>query len=136
MEKNMQITNVNKRLAACPTMIKHENHVIDKRANISENSNDFLRFLVKNLKIKILHPTRRSMRFLSFKMRNLKELQNDIFNQQSWGFFQSSAFRSTGKEVFYKKVALNNFEKLTGNRLRRTCFFLKYLATFWRTPLL
>ena len=83
MEKNMQITNVNKRLAACPTMIKHENHVIDNRANISENSNDFLRFLVKNLKIKILHPARRSMRLLSFKIRNLKGLQNDIFNQQS-----------------------------------------------------
>ena len=79
----MQITNVNKRLAACPSMIKDENHAIDNRANISENSNDLLRFLVKSLKVKILYPMRRSMRLLSFKMRNLKELQNDIFNQQS-----------------------------------------------------
>ena len=71
------------KVKAFPTKIKHENHTIDNRAKISENSNDFLRSLVKSLKIKFLHPIRRSMRMLLFKMRHLKELQNDIFNQQS-----------------------------------------------------
>ena len=55
-----------------PTMIKHEKHIIDYRAKISENFNEFLHFLVKSLKIKSLHPMRRSMRTLSFKMRSLK----------------------------------------------------------------
>ena len=64
-------------------MIKHENHTIDKIAKISENSNYFLRSLVKSFKIKFLRPMRWSMRMLSSKMRNLKELRNDIFNQQS-----------------------------------------------------
>ena len=79
----MQITNGIKRFTAFPTMIKHEKHVIDNRENIPENSNDFLRVLVKSLKIKFLHPMRRSMRMLSFKMRNIKELKTDIFDQQS-----------------------------------------------------
>ena len=65
----------------------------------------------KRLKIKFLHPIRRSMKMLFFKMRNLKELKNDIFNQQSWGFFQSSVFRSSYPEVLYKKVVFNNLEK-------------------------
>ena len=38
-------------------MIKHEKH-IDNRAKISENSNEFLRLLVKTLKIKFLDPKR------------------------------------------------------------------------------
>ena len=42
---------------------------------------------------------------------NLNRVKNDIFNQQSWVFFQSSAFRSNCSEVFYEKVALNNFKK-------------------------
>ena len=117
--KKIHIANVNKRCTAFPTMIKHENHAIENRANISENSDDFLRFLVKSSKIKILHPIRRSMTMLSFKMRNLKEQQNDIFNQQSWGYFQSSAL-STGKEVFYKKVVFDNFKKLTGKHMWRS----------------
>ena len=50
------------------------------------------------------------MRMLSIKTRNLKKLKNDIFDQQSWGLFQSSAFRSSSPEVFYKKGVLNNFE--------------------------
>ena len=70
-----------------------------------ENSNDFFRSLVKCLKVKFLHPMRRSMRMLSFKMRNFKEMKNDIFDQQSWGFFQSSAFRSIRPKLFYKKVS-------------------------------
>ena len=37
-------------------MIKHENHTIDNIAKISDNCNDFLRSLVKSLKIKFLHP--------------------------------------------------------------------------------
>ena len=36
-------------------MIKREKH-IDHRAKISENSDEFLRALVKSLKIKLLHP--------------------------------------------------------------------------------
>ena len=43
-------------------MIKHEKHIIDNKEKISENSNEFLRFLVKSLKIKFLHTMRRSMR--------------------------------------------------------------------------
>ena len=41
-----------------PTTIKHEKHTIDNRAKISDNSNEFLRSLVKIGKIKILHPMR------------------------------------------------------------------------------
>ena len=84
-KKTIQITNVNKRFTAFPTMIKHENHAINTISKTSENSNDFLRSLVKSLKIKFLHPMSRSMIMLSFKMRNLSDLQNDIFNQQSPG---------------------------------------------------
>ena len=97
-------------------MIKHEKH-IDNRAKISENSDEFLCSLVKSMKIKFMHTMRRSVRMLSFKMRNLRELKNDIFDQQSRGFFQSSPFRSTHLEVFYKKFAFNNFEKFTGKHL-------------------
>ena len=63
-------------------MIKHEKH-IDKRAKNSEkkfsakNSNEFLRSLVKSLKKSFC------IKILSFKMRNLKGLKNDIFDQQS-----------------------------------------------------
>ena len=53
-------------------MIKLEKH-IDNRAKISENSDEFLRSLVKRLKIKFLHPMKRSMRMLSFDMRNLSK---------------------------------------------------------------
>ena len=60
-------------------MIKHEKH-IDNRAKISENSDEFLCSLVKSMKIKFMHTMRRSVRMLSFKMRNLRELKNDIFD--------------------------------------------------------
>ena len=56
MEKKIKITNVNKRFTNFPTMIKHEKHIIDNRAKISENSNEFLCFSVKSLKIKFLYP--------------------------------------------------------------------------------
>ena len=39
----MQTENVNKRFTTFPTMIKHEKHIIDNRANISESSDEFLR---------------------------------------------------------------------------------------------
>ena len=63
---------------------------IDNRDKISENSNEFLYYLLKSLKIKFLHSMTRSMRMQLIKMRNLKGLKNDIFYQQSWGFFQST----------------------------------------------
>ena len=40
-------------------MIKREKYIIDNRAKISENSNELFRYLVKNLKIKLLHPMKR-----------------------------------------------------------------------------
>ena len=90
----MQITNVNKRFTTFVTTIKHKKH-IDNRAKISENSHEFLRSFVKSLKVKFLHPMKWSVRMLSFKMRNLRGHKNDIFDHQSRGSLQSSAFRST-----------------------------------------
>ena len=121
LEKIMLVTNVNKKFTTFPTMIKDEKHIIDDRAKIiSEDSNEYLPSLIRSLKIKFLHLMRRSMRMLSFKMRNLRGLQNDIFDQQSWGFFKPSAFRSSCPEVFYKKVVLNNFKIFTEKNLRRS----------------
>ena len=79
----MQTENVNKRFTTFPTMIKHEKHIIDNRAKISESSDEFLHSSVKYLKIMVLHPMRRSIRMLSIKMKNLKGLKNDILDQQS-----------------------------------------------------
>ena len=110
----IQIKNVNKRFTTFVTTIKHKKH-IDNRAKISENSHEFLRSFVKSLKVKFLHPMKWSVRMLSFKMRNLRGHKNDIFDHQSRGSLQSSAFRSTCPQVFYKKVALNDFEKFTRN---------------------
>ena len=39
-------------------------------------------------------------------MRNHRGLKNDIFDQQSRGFFESSAFRSSRPEVFIKNFPL------------------------------
>ena len=78
-KKIMQIKNVNKRFKAIPTMIKHENHTIDNRAKLSENSNDFLRPLVKSLKLKFLHPMIRSMRMLMLSSASNHE---DFSNRQ------------------------------------------------------
>ena len=70
---------------------------------------------------------KRTVRMLSFKMRNLRGLENYIFDQQLRGFFQSSGIKSTRPEVFHKKVALNNFE----NSQENTCvgvFFNKFAS--------
>ena len=120
-------TLVNKKFTTFPTMIKLEKY-IDNRAKISENSDEFLRCLVKSLKIKFLHPMKRSMGILSFKIRNLIGLKNDIFYQQSREFFQWSALRSSRPEVFYKNVALNNFEKFIGKHLCWSPFSIKLQA--------
>ena len=60
----MQIKNVNKGFTAIPTMSKHENHTIDNKAKTLENSNGFLRSFIKSLKLKFLHPMRRSIKKL------------------------------------------------------------------------
>ena len=57
----------------------HEKRTIDNRDKIPENSNEFLRSLVKSLKIKFLHSMTKSIRMLSIKMENLNGLKNDIF---------------------------------------------------------
>ena len=58
-----------------------------------------------------------------------KRLKNDIFNQQSWEFFQSLAFRRSSRpEVFYKKAVFDNFEKFAGKHLRRSLFLIKLPA--------
>ena len=84
---------------------------IDNRDKISENSNEFLYYLLKSLKIKFLHSMTRSMRMQLIKMRNLKGLKNDIFYQQSWGFFQSLP------ESFLIKVANVTLLKKTPARV-------------------
>ena len=45
--KVMQITNVNTRFTTFRSMIKHERHIIDSSAKISENFGEFLKTLVK-----------------------------------------------------------------------------------------
>ena len=107
---------------------------IDNRAKISQNSDAIFRSLVKSLKIKFLYRMKRFVRMLSFKMRNLRGLEHDTCDQQSRGFFQSSAFRSTHPEVFYKKVALVFFNKVASLTLLKidsgTRVFLKILQHF------
>ena len=92
----MRVINGNKKFTTCPTMTNMKKHVIDNRDRIPENSNEFLRYLVKRLKIKFLHSMTRSMRMLSIKVRNRKGLKNDIFNEQSWEFFHSTKQSSGG----------------------------------------
>ena len=103
--KIMQKTNANKRFVTFLTMIKYKKHIVN-RAKSSEKLDQFLRPLVKSLKIKFLYPIKRSMRMLSFKMRNLRALKKDTFDQQSRGFFQSPAFRSSRRRCFIKKLAI------------------------------
>ena len=55
--------------------IKQKGYIINNRANISKNFNEFFNSLVKILKVKLLP----SIRKLSFKIRNLHWLKNDIF---------------------------------------------------------
>ena len=92
----MRVINGNKKFTTFPTMTNMKKDVINNRDRIPENSNEFLRSLVKSLKIKFLHSMARSMRMLSIKARNLKGLKNDIFNEQSWEFFQSTKQSSGG----------------------------------------
>ena len=116
-KKIMQITNVNKRFTTFATTIKHLKH-IDNRTKNSENSDEFLRSFVKSLKIKFLHPMKRSARMVSLKMRKLKGLKNDIFDQQSRGSFLSSAFRSAlARRCFTKKLPLT----ISKNSKENTC---------------
>ena len=82
---------------------------------------DFLRSLVRSLKLKFLQPMRRSMRMLM------------LSSTSNYEDFQLSALRSSRPTVFYKKVVLNNFEKITGKQVCRTLILaLKRLAgSFW-----
>ena len=126
--KIIQITNINKRSTFFQIMIKHEKHIVDSRPKIPENSNEFLCSTVKSLKMKFLHPMRRSMRILLIKMRNLKGLK-----------IQSSAFTSSHPTYFLKTVASivsrNSLEN-TCNRVfllkvdSDTCHFLKIFQHF------
>ena len=92
----MNVTYSNKRFRTFPNNDELQKHIIDNRDKIPETSNEFRRSLIKILKIKFLHSMTRSMRMLSIKMRNFKELENYIFNQQSWRFFQSTKQSSGG----------------------------------------
>ena len=73
---------------------------IDNRAKISGNSDEFLRSLVKSLKIKFLHPMKRSMRMLSFKMRNLRGLKNDIFTSNREDFSSRQHSEAVTRKCF------------------------------------
>ena len=70
------------------------------------------------------------MRMLSFKMRSFKGLKNkNMFDQQSWGFFQSSALEvASCPGMFHIKGVLNNFEKFTGKYLCRSLSLLNLQA--------
>ena len=123
-KKIMQITNVNKRLTF-PAMIRHEKD-IDNKAKISENYNDLLHSLVKNLKIKFLHLKRESSwECYYLKWEASKGWKINIFDKQSWGFFQSSALEvASCQGMFHIKGVLNNFEKFTGKYLCRSLSLL------------
>ena len=79
----MRVINGHKKFTTFPTMTNMKKDVINNRDRIPENSNEFLRSLVKSLKIKFLHSMAKSIRMLSIKIRNRKGLKNDIFNEQS-----------------------------------------------------
>ena len=83
-------------------MIKHEKH-IDNRTKTFENSDEFLRCLIKCLKIKFLYPIKRPMRMLSFKMRNLRGLKK-ISLTSNHEYFSSRQH----SEVEVAHVAQNN----------------------------
>ena len=103
MKKNhVRNKYVNKRFATFPTMIKHEKH-IDNRTKTFENSDEFLRCLIKCLKIKFLYPIKRPMRMLSFKMRKLRGLKK-ISLTSNHEYFSSRQH----SEVEVAHVAQNN----------------------------
>ena len=79
------------------------------------------------MKIKFLHSKARSTRMLSIKMRDLKGMKNDIFNEQA-------VARSSRPEVFYKKRFLSYFEKFTGKQRCRSLF--ASLTLLRKTPAL
>ena len=102
----MQKIKVNNRFATFPTMIKHEKH-IDNRAKPSENSDELIPWLFgKKFGDKVFISHKKVHEMLSFKMRNLRALKKDTFDQQSRGFFQSPAFRSSRRRCFIKKLAI------------------------------
>ena len=75
---------------------------IDNRAKISENSDEIFRSLVKSLKIKFLHRMKRSVRMLSFKIRNLTGLE--ISNHEDFSSRQHS--EALTRRCFMKKSPL------------------------------
>ena len=121
----MQVINGNKKFTTFPTMTNMKKHVIDNRDRVPENSNEFLRSLVKSLKIKFLHSMARSMRMLSIKARNLKGLKNDTSTSNHGNF---SSRRSSRPEVLYKKAFLSNFKYFTIKHLCRSLFLNKFAS--------
>ena len=117
-KKIMQITNVNKRFRTFTTLIRHEKH-IDNKAKISKNCNEFLHSLVKGLKKNFLHLNREgSWECYYLTWEASKGWKINIFDQQSWGFFQSSALKlASCPGMFHIKGVLNNLEKFTGKYL-------------------
>ena len=105
LKKIMQITNVHKRFTAFPTMIRHEKHTIDSRAKISENSNDLLCSLVKSLKIKFLHPTRRSWQCYHSKCETSKswKISSNSYHEH---FFRRQHSEAAARRCFIKKLSL------------------------------
>ena len=103
IEKIIQVRNGNKRFTTFPTMSNTKNIslITEIKYKMPENSNEYLRSFVKGLKIKFVHSMARSMGMLSIKMRALKGLKNDIFNQQSWRFFQST--KQSPRGVLWKR---------------------------------
>ena len=60
---------------------------------------------------------------LSLKVRNLKGLDNEIFEQQLGGYFPVVSIQKQLPKVFYNSV-LKNFEKFTIKHMREI-FFVK-----------
>ena len=60
---------------------------------------------------------------LSLKVRNLKGLDNEIFEQQLGGYFPVVSIQKQLPKVFYNS-ALKNFEKFTIKHMREI-FFVK-----------
>ena len=57
----------------------------------------------------------------SLKMRNLKGLDNDIFEQQLRGYFPVVSIQKQLPKVFYNSF-LKNFEKFTTKHMREVIF--------------
>ena len=74
----MQITNVNKRFTAFPAM-KNMKNIINNRAKLQRT---LMNSFNKKFEEKVSTSHEKFMRMISFKMRNLKGLKNDILDQQ------------------------------------------------------